>query len=92
MSDEMNSTFRSRIESPKVGLHNPYFGYFSVSLRFSQSSHIALLTIWGVEKLKPLHIIRKQIERFHRSLKSALKARMNQSSWLEHLLLTLQGL
>ena len=32
------------------------------------------------------------IERFHRSLKSALRAKMNQSNWLEHLLLVLLGL
>ena len=32
------------------------------------------------------------VKQFHLSLKSALKARMNQSSWLEHLPLVLLGL
>ena len=32
------------------------------------------------------------VERFYRSLKSALRARMNQSNWLEHLPLVLLGL
>ena len=32
------------------------------------------------------------VERFHRSIKSALRARRNQLNWLEHLLLVLLGL